>query len=814
MEVNPKLLADDGKYYPNEGIFAHFAPSYWAAGLPVFPLQARDKKANVIKQWCNWTELAKRMPTEEEKQAWLKQLPDCNIGLPLGPQSRCVAIDIDTDDKLLINIIQSVCGFSPWERVGSKGKVLLYRYSGELPFKILTADKKTICECLSTGNQVVLPPSIHPVTQKPYKANTSLPDVVNMLKPLPANFEETLRNALKDAGIELSHSGWTRVTDYVSHGSRDVKMTAMAGLFAAGVTRGERSLLESIDMLRAWKAACVENVAGDDIDIEKGVQNLIKFLISDVLGPKHKVLPQGWDDGMTPEMKKDWGLEFSDDMIEWGIDQILNYLEISIDKMDDIVKRNGVFEYIIQKMSRSPHLTSTEKDLALGKMAELSDKTLTKASLKNRLKELETEDLEGKNQTEIAEAVLSEMKKVGDVKFCWDNFWQWQGSNWEMLEKTEILCTIAKEYGHYPAAKKASDHKGVMDIMKSLSFVEDLATVPEKGINFANGFLDQDGVLREHNAAFGCTYTLPYRYLPELVDNHPKFDHFLESIWGEEPDFEERKKALQEAMCATYFGIGHTFARAILLYGTAGSGKSQLLDIVRYMLPKKMVTYIAPYGFEKDFLATELSKSLLNVCGELAAGKNIPDDIFKSVVDGSSMQGAYKYGQYFSFAPKCTHWFASNNLPKSKDTSNGFFRRWLIFTFKKPVKEEERVRGLGEIIAAEERESIMAWVVSCVKELVKKGDYTLPESHKKMMDTMIGENDSVFFYLKSEEGPKRKEGGKLQLNQLYERYSTYCYSVSKNKPVGLRVFLNRLMELSVFLNFEVNGLEVRGLSLD
>ena len=108
----------------------------------------------------------------------------------------------------------------------------------------------------------------------------------------------------------------------------------------------------------------------------------------------------------------------------------------------------------------------------------------------------------------------------------------------------------------------------------------------------------------------------------------------------------------------------------------------------------------------------------------------------------------------------------------------------------------------------------MAWVVSCVKELVKKGDYTLPESHKKMMDTMIGENDSVFFYLKSEEGPKRKEGGKLQLNQLYERYSTYCYSVSKNKPVGLRVFLNRLMELSVFLNFEVNGLEVRGLSLD
>ena len=810
MEVNPKLVADDGNFYSNEGLFALNAPSYWAVGLPVFPLKPRDKAASMFK---GWNEFAKRMPTPEEQHTWLTQFPDCNIGLPLGPQSGCVAIDIDTTDPLLINIIQTVCGFSPWERVGSKGKVLLYRYNGEPAFKIKDADGKMICECLSIGNQVVMPPSIHPNTQRPYVANAPLPSVLKSLKPLPLNFEETLRNALKDAGVHLSHSGWTRTTDYVSHGSRDVKMTAMAGFFAAGVTRGEMPLLEAIDRLRAWKAACVENVAGDDIDIEKGVQNLIKFLISDVLGPKHKMLPPGWDEGLTPEMKKDWGLDFSEDIVEWDINQILNYLDLSIDKMDDIVKRNGVFEYIIQKISRSPHLTSTEKDLALGKMAELSDKTLTKAALKSRLRELETADLEGKDHTEIAEAVLSEMKKVGDIKFCWDQFWQWRGSNWEMMDKTEILCTIAKEYGHYPAAKKASDHKGIMEIMRSLSFVEDLATVPEKGINFANGFLDQDGKLREHNAAFGCTYTLPYRYLPELSDKHPKFDKFLTSIWGHTPDFETRKKALQEAMCATYFGIGASFARAILLYGAAGSGKSQLLDIVRYMLPKRMVTYVAPYGFEKDFLATELSKSLLNVCGELSASRYIPDDIFKSVIDGSSMQGAYKYGQFFSFAPKCTHWFASNNLPKSKDTSNGFFRRWLILNFDKPVGEKEKVRGLGEIIAAEEREGIMSWVVSCVKDLVKKGDYTLPESHKKIMDTMIGENDSVYFYLKSVEGPKKKEGGILTLNQLYEKYCTFCYSVSKNKPVGLRTFLNRLMELSVFLGFEVKGLEVIGLTL-
>lgn len=812
MEINSKLLAEDGIYYSNKDLFKNSAPSYWQIGLPVFPLKARSKEASLFK---NWNQLAKRMPTAEEQQYWINNWPDCNIGLPLGPQSGCVAIDIDTSDENLINIIQKVCGYSPWERVGKKGKVLLYKYSGEPAFKIKDADGKMICECLSIGNQVVMPPSIHPQTQKPYQCNVPLTQVYRELKPLPANFEENLRDALKDAGVILSHSGWTRTTDYVSHGSRDVKMTAMAGFFAAGVTRGEMSLLEAIDRLRAWKSACVEVIAGDDIDIEKGVQNLIKFLISDVLGPKHKMLPQGWDEGLTPEMKQDWGLNFDVDMTEWDAGQIMSYLDLSIDKdKDDPIKKLGVYEYIFQKIVHSPNLTVTEKDLIINKMVELGDGSLTKSAAKLRIKELTTEDLEGKDHTEIAEAVLTEMKKFGDIKFCWDYFWQWQGSNWERVEKTDILRMIAKDYGHYPAAKKASDHKGIMEIMRSLSYTEELATVKEKGINFANGFLDQEGILREHGPQYGCTYTLPYRYLPELADKHPKFDQFLQNIWGHCADFEDRKKALQEAMCATYFGMGASFARAILLHGIAGSGKTQLLNIVRYMLPPSVVTYVPPYGFEKDFLVTELSKSVLNICGELDAKKFIPDASFKSVVDGSSMQGAYKYGQYFSFSPKCTHWFASNHLPKSRDTSAGFFRRWLILTFDKPVAIKDKVRDCGEIIAAEEREGIMAWVASCVKELCKKGDYTLPKSHLDVMDMMIGENDSVFFYMKSNEGPKKKEGNKLLINQIYEKYSSFCYATSKCKPIGLRSFLARMTELAVFMDFEVEGLEVRGLAVE
>lgn len=84
-------------------------------------------------------------------------------------------------------------------------------------------------------------------------------------------------------------------------------MTTMAGFYANAVTRGELSLLEAIDRMYVWKTCCVENVAGDDIDIEKGVRNLIQFLIQDVVGPKiNRFLSDGIPD--LPRNRKKAGV--------------------------------------------------------------------------------------------------------------------------------------------------------------------------------------------------------------------------------------------------------------------------------------------------------------------------------------------------------------------------------------------------------------------------------------------------------------------------------------------------------------------------
>jgi phage/plasmid-associated DNA primase len=814
-----RLTAEDGNFYSNTGLFANNAPILWQHGLPVIPLRPRLKEPLML----NWTQYKEKMPTPQEQDHWLRNYPDCNIGLPLGPQSGCVAIDIDTSDPTLIDIIEKICGYSPWVRIGQKGKVLLYKYNGQKPFKIKDVDGHMICEMLSTGNQVVLPPSIHPNTQMPYKCNLPIVDALPALRQLPVEIETLLRNAFSDHGVVLSHSGWTRTTDYVSQGSRDVKMTSMSGFLANGVTRGELTLLEAIDRLHAWKSLCVENVAGDDIDIDKGVRNLIQFLIQDVTGPKNRPLPLGWDTGLTEEQRKQWGLDFADEHTEWSVNQLLAYLKGEFEKFEEegSIQRLAAIDYVLRRISRSPHLNTLEVESIFNYIIQTNKKSVTKSSLKSRLKELELGELEGKDHTEIAKSVLNDLLRIGEIHFYQDNLWQYKGSNWEVMNKQEILQLIANNYGFYPAAKRASDHTGILQVIKALVPQQPLDARKLPGVNFANCFVDNEGIMHPHNKSFGCTYTMPFRYVPELADKHPMFDKFLYSIWGHCPDFTDRVQALREAMCATFFGMGPSFARAVLLYGLAGSGKSQLLEIVKHLLPAQVISYVTPYKFDDKYEVTELSRSLLNVCGELDENKPIPGASFKSVVDGSALQSCYKYGQMFSFSPRATHWFASNYLPKTRDASEGFNRRWLVFTFDRIVPKEEKVRDIGEIIVAEEREAIAAWVIGCVKDLTKRGDYLLPPTHREIMRSVACENDTVFFYLTSEEGPRKinadispTRSSPVSVNSIYEKYSSFCYSTAHVRPVGLRIFLMRLTELGSFMGFSVNGLTVNGITLD
>ena len=164
-------------------IFASTAPDYYAAGLPVIPLVAGQKKP-IPKGWTAYGETGVSPDLQAE---WIEAYPAANIGLVLGRASGLCSLDVDALDVAIADKALAALGLAtPWRRVGAKGFVALFRWRpGLKSFQIKDPHGVVLMELLGAGKQVVLPPSIHPDTRQPYTATCDLLDVLADLPGVP-----------------------------------------------------------------------------------------------------------------------------------------------------------------------------------------------------------------------------------------------------------------------------------------------------------------------------------------------------------------------------------------------------------------------------------------------------------------------------------------------------------------------------------------------------------------------------------------------------------------------------------------------------
>ena len=808
-------------------IFSDTAPAYYAKGMSVIPLHFHDKRPIPLK----WSAYHKEPVPVEIQQDWIARFPTGNIGLVCGSQSRVVMVDIDSEDEKIVNLILAALPPSPWVRVGRKGMVLAYRYSGLPTFRVKNSDGETLVEHLSDGTQVVLPPSIHPQTKRPYTANCDLLSVMDGLPTLPENVEELLRSRLREANVRLTVSGMSKITEYVSRGSRDVKMTSMAGLYAMSVLRGERNLKSAVEELTQWCEAFVEKSAdGDNMDSQKAISNLIRFLKRD-LESKLRPLPLGWDEGLTSDDVLKLGLNgLTKEDVEWTYGQLKEWV---VEQRETLASNDEegalkVADKALRRMAISPSMTTMEQEKFLTYLNEVYK--IKVGVLRNQLKEIRRGGLKGQDHTEVARAVIAEYNKnkpegfEGEMlRYHNDQFWMWSGSHWDRLDKASVMTKIAADFGNMQAAKKYSDHKGILQVMANL-VPKTLQHINLSGVNFANGYLTTDLELKPHNPDYGATYTLPFRYLPDQASRIFKFQEFLEGCWGEDEDYEEKVEALREAIAMTLFGRGPSVQRAVLLYGVGGSGKSTLLQVIESLVPDGTRSYCNPLKWGDKFETVTMADSLLNVCYELSDRDRIRGDVFKTFIDGSEVNLQYKGGQLFKTKLRATHWFASNILPKTDDFSSGFLRRWLCLGFHKPITGTRKL-DFAETLIREEREAIIAWAALGAPRFMKRSDVLLPSSHHRMMKEVAMMGNSARSFFESGSVVVTKHDADVVPGQaLWNAYFNFC-----NRSQGIRQFsplrfTEIIRDLSASMGFKmqqsdqlqggITGYEFRGLKLN
>ena len=749
-------------------IFALEAPKYWAHGIPVMPLRPMSKRP-FLNQWQH---LCHQMPTEQQQASWLIDHRSNNIGLPLGPMSGIMIVDVDTTDPKVVEAIMKVLPKSPWHRVGAKGSAMAFKFNNQRPFKIQSANEGMLVEVLATGNQVVLPPSIHPDTQQPYVANCNLYDVLDDLVPLPVNMEEILRGALQGV-VELksNKTHGFKGMQFVAAGARDTMMTQNAGLLAYSIGRGECTFREALGHMSSWAANLVQRVNGDEVDVAKGQRKIAEFLMADVT-TRGKILPPNWDADLTPEEKLMWGLDITEDQEEWTCNQITDYIlgQFSDSTAGDS-KRMETVQYVLRKISRSTKLDELEIGRILTMMKNESGLDLPISFYNKELKRLQRPALEGANHTEIAnEVVKMYEEREDDLRFYNSKFWRWNGLHWEEVSEQTLRSLIATEFGSMLAAKKSHDHKGIIDILKNI-LPQELTAYQVPGVNMLNGFLTNELRLVPHAKEQGMTYVLPMSYKPEEADRMPRFMTYLHDSWGHEPDYEERVQLLREMLAVTLFGMAPSYQKAFLLYGVGGSGKSVLLEIIGQLVPKEAQCALPPTLWAEKHTNAELSGKLLNLAGELPDKVRISGEYFKNIVTGEPIQVQEKFQKPFAMRCKAAHWFASNYLPSSADGSAGFNRRWTILVFDKIIPIEHRIPDLGKIIVEEEVEGIIAWAVQALPDLIARSHYTPCESSDQYVGLMAMRNSPIRMWMS--ENIEENPGQGMFLDALYRDFFNF-----------------------------------------
>lgn len=861
-------------------IFARYAPFYHAKKMSVIPLHVNSKRPLTTA----WSDFSEYLVPDDIHQQWMSLPADHNIGLVLGRQSNVGALDIDYADQDLIDAILEMlpAGYDKWKRIGAKGMVLAFRFNPKVPraFKIIDKQKGTLVEYLCTGQQIVLPPSIHPDTKQPYTSNSDLWEIVDDLPMIPDDLEERIRNLCVLKGYEISNKGVGSLVEHIPAGFRDSSITQKNGLLAHQVVEGKITIRQAIDHLHAINDGFTEQVEGDPMDMDKHTRNLIKF-IHQTMQKRKIALPAGWAEGLSDKEIAQLGLSEVNE--EWSYERILSYYDL---EADNVKEENALslVDDVLFRLAQIKKPDAVRESWCINKIVEKSGLPIKPSDLKAKLRQMREEaqkttaiggDEDGNGATEItlnthtevATAVIDLMSTLHPVKVDNGTLYKFMGSHWVALEPTELKQFIAVNFANLDIMKRNSDIDGVYKQVLILC-EQGLIDNQDAYVNVANGMVvenpaaklvndnhsmekeedrlrqsilshpsaqmglwsdaeiksAQDNLVKKfressvsplsfvpHSGEYGSTYVLPYRYLPELAGKMPLFDKFLHDSWGHNDDYQQRRDALQEALYVSFMGRATKYQRAFLLYGLAQSGKSVLLEIIGSLFPDEAKASVSFDKMSENRMVVSLHRKNLNIVGELSERKYIEGDVFKSVIDGSPRSVYQLYKESFMMRPTAAHWAASNHLPKTADTSEGFTRRWLFFHFDQQVAADKIDVDLAKKIISQEREAIFAWALEAGSRLSRSQGFTLPTSHKRLIATLSFQtNPALFFLMKDPSLEIKKFAHPTKQHEVFEATELDLH-LQFRQFMRLGIGSRRVIEMQEFRHMLDEIIKARGI---
>lgn len=194
-------------------------------------------------------------------------------------------------------------------------------------------------------------------------------------------------------------------------------------------------------------------------------------------------------------------------------------------------------------------------------------------------------------------------------------------------------------------------------------------------LNLPNGLLDwHTGQLHPHDPAVPSITRIPIEWDPTATC--PEIDKWITEV------FPTDAREFVEEVIGYCLLNDNPLHKAILLFGRGRNGKGSFLRLLKTLVGDRNTSAVTPQSLDDNrFRAAELRGKLANLVGDVDPRIFKATETFKQVTGGDLVTAERKYGQPFRFYCRALLVAAFNALPRSSDTSEGFFSRWLVVPF-------------------------------------------------------------------------------------------------------------------------------------
>ena len=290
-------------------------------------------------------------------------------------------------------------------------------------------------------------------------------------------------------------------------------------------------------------------------------------------------------------------------------------------------------------------------------------------------------------------------------------------------------------------------------------------------IAFQNGLLklneELDPAFCERTPEWFSPNCLPFDYKDDATC--PSWRQFLKEIF---PNDSDTVNLVQEMF--GYLLTSDTRQQRFFVFtGNGANGKSVLLAILRELLGPDNVAHQSLSALAGEFGLAPLVGKLANISAEMES-RGFDEEMVKKLVGGDPVTVNRKHRDQRTYKLVARLVFATNNLPRFSDRSQGMWRRSIIIPCPVTIPLEKQDLQLPERLR-QELPGIFNWAVEGLRRLRARGLFTLPAVSVAALKEHQRDSNPARVFLT--EHYEVVPGERVPKKAIYARYRDWCREV-------------------------------------